>query len=120
MMATSSVAVSETVTRWRTWAAQAFVHASRLEQQGERFDAQLKRARASVRAQAADILRSTPDLAKAGDEMIRYAIRYSVRIAPLIGFDEAAVKYTRARTWQACAWELDPDLPVVQPRWSDG
>jgi hypothetical protein len=35
---------------------------------------------------------------------------------PFVGFDEAALKYTKARTWQDCARSIDPGLPEVQPK----
>jgi hypothetical protein len=109
--------VDQIMSQWRAWAAQAAVFAGTLERHGERFDGSLKRARGNVRKQAALLLRETPDRHAAADLMVRNAIRHSVLHAPMIGYDEAAVSYTKARTWQACALELNPDLPEVQPLW---
>ena len=38
---------------------------------------------------------------------------------PFVGFDEVAIRYTKARTWQDCAQALDPSLPEVQPKLSE-
>jgi hypothetical protein len=38
---------------------------------------------------------------------------------PFVGFDQIAVKYTQARTWQDCAKAIDPSLPQVQPKLSE-
>jgi hypothetical protein len=35
---------------------------------------------------------------------------------PFVGFDQAAIRYTQARTWQDCALALDPSLAIVQPK----
>lgn len=35
------------------------------------------------------------------------------------GADEAAIRYTKARTWQDCAKAIDPGLPEVQPKLSE-
>ncbi len=35
---------------------------------------------------------------------------------PLVGYDEAAIAYTKARIWQNCAQAIDPALPEVQPK----
>jgi hypothetical protein len=37
-------------------------------------------------------------------------------LAPLAGFEEAAVAYTQARIWQDCAQTIEPELPDVQPK----
>jgi len=35
---------------------------------------------------------------------------------PLVGYDEAAIAYTKARIWQHCAQSIDPGLSEVQPK----
>jgi hypothetical protein len=70
-----------------------------------------------VRDQAAALLREVADREETAGLMLHNAIKYSVRTPPFVGYDEAAVCYTRARTWQACARELDRSLPEVQPAW---
>jgi hypothetical protein len=105
------------VRRWRHWAATATAQATVLRTYGEYFDARLKQARAEIRRAAAEVLKSASDPETAAALMMRQAVEASVRVPPIIGYDEAAIRYTAARTWQACAREIDPDLPEAQPRW---
>ncbi|HYS40204.1 MAG TPA: hypothetical protein VEO01_31695 [Pseudonocardiaceae bacterium] len=48
--------------------------------------------------------------------MYRRATSLWLRDLPFVGFDVAAIAYTKARIWQDCAWAIDPTLPEVQPR----
>lgn len=118
MTVISDIDTTEIVIRWLGWAASAKNRAHLLMQHGDRFDASLKIARGQVRAEAAVLLRETPDAEKAAALMMQRAVAASVRTPPMVGYDEAAVSYTRARTWQACAWELYPGMHEVQPRWA--
>lgn len=86
------------------------------EERGDEFGAALSRARGEVRAAAAELLRTVGDPLVAAQDMHRMVRRLRVRDLPLIGYDRAALDYTRARTWQNCARALDPSLPIVQPR----
>jgi hypothetical protein len=54
--------------------------------------------------------------AEAAKEMHKRATALWQHHLPLIGYDEAALKYTEARTWQDSARAIDPSLPIVQPR----
>ena len=67
---------------------------------------------------AVELLKANPDPRRAARLMIGHAAEAHVRTPPLIGFDQAAVRYTTARTWQRCARMLDPSLDEVQPLWS--
>jgi hypothetical protein len=112
-------AVPEILARWRALAAGGH-SAARFErfQKGDEFAAALIEARRDVRLRAIVMLVSATDLQSAAKRMHERAIESHVpQDSPLIGFDAVALKYTRARTWQSCAWDLDPDLPEVQPRW---
>lgn len=104
--------------RWEEWGRSQHLCARVLDSHGETFDAQLKRARGDVRMAAAGMLRSTSDLPACAKNMMKHAGGSAVRMAPLINFDFAAVRYTQARTWQSCARELNPELPEVQPKWT--
>jgi hypothetical protein len=79
------------------------------------FGAQLSLARAEVRATAAELLAASATPAEAAVEMHRRATTHWVRELPIIGFDTAAVAYTKARIWQDCARAIDPSLVEVQP-----
>jgi hypothetical protein len=83
---------------------------------GKGFDASLKLARARVRDAAAALLLSQ-EPAEAAVVMMHNAAAHEVRRPPMIDYDAAAVEYTIARTWQACAWTVNPELPEVQARW---
>ena len=73
-------------------------------------------ARAEVRREAADVLEFARDPLEAARQLHRRAAALWRHGLPLIGFDEAAVDYIRARAWQDCARAIDPSLPVVQPK----
>lgn len=76
----------------------------------------LAASRAHVYTQAADLVHDM-DLSSAAQEMMRRAQASHVRLPPLIDFDAAGIQYVVARAWQFCAWQIDPDLPMVAPRW---
>jgi hypothetical protein len=100
---------------WYRYAQMNRLNADTLEWSGDRFGARLCLARAAVRQAAAELtLASTPH--DAATEMHRRAAALWQLDLPFAGFDEAAVHYVEARTWQDCARALDPSLPVVQPR----
>lgn len=101
---------------WLDYAKRNRLNADLREQAGDTFGARLSLARAEVRRAAAELLLAGLTLLEAAREMQRRAIAHSYRDLPLIGFDEAALDYTRARIWQDCAWAIDPTLPEVQPR----
>ncbi len=105
--------------RWRAW-ANAGHSAARFAryQAGDEFAAQLIEARRGVRLKAITTLTDSKDVRATAKWLHDRAIELHVpQTSPLIGFDAVALRYTRARTWQACAWELDPDLPEVQSLW---
>lgn len=99
---------------WRRYAASG---RSRAKLARHDFDAQLHEARASVRDAAANLLLLGQSPADAAALMMRHCAAHHIKKPPLVGYDAAAVQYTVARTWQACAWALDPTLPEIQPYW---
>lgn len=105
------------VCRWRSWAVNSRARAHLERSHDHAFDAELLEARAAVRDEAAEMLLSQ-DPVEAAALMMRRAVAHVVRNPPLMGYDQAAVEYTRARSWQFCAREIDPSLPEVQPRWA--
>ncbi|HEX3783724.1 MAG TPA: hypothetical protein VHX38_29020 [Pseudonocardiaceae bacterium] len=82
---------------------------------GDYFGAELALGRSEVRRAAAKMLAEAQDPLEAAKRMHEQARLHWQHDLPLIGFDEAAVRYTRTRTWQDCARAIDPSLPVVQP-----
>lgn len=102
---------------WREWAVGGHHQSRVLAAQGSLFDSALKNARAAIYERAAALLRANPDPEKAAQLMIKNATETHVRTPPLVGFDNAAVRYTVARAWQRCALMLDPSLGEVQPLW---
>lgn len=112
--------VAEILARWRAL-ANAGHSAARFErhQKGDEFAAELIEVRREVRIEAiTTLVSSAGDVLATAKWMHDRAIELHVpKSSPLVGFDEVALKYTRARTWQSCAWELDPGLPEVQPVW---
>ena len=112
-----AVDTDEAAQLWRSWAIGAR-HLSRvLISQGRDFDATLKNARAATYERAVAVLRANPDQEQAAKVMMKKAVEAHVRTPPMIGFDEAAIRYTVARTWQRCALMLDRSLDEVQPLW---
>ena len=101
---------------WLDYAKRNRLNADIREQAGDTFGAKLSLARAEVRRAAAELLLAGMTVLEAAREMHRRAIAHSYRDLPLIGFDAAALDYTRARIWQDCAWAIDPTLPEVQAR----
>lgn len=102
--------------RWLDYARRNRLNADIRAQAGDTFGAELSMARAEVRRAAAELLLASASVLAAAQEMHRRAIAHSCRDLPLIGFDAAALDYTRARSWQDCAWTIDPTLPEVQAR----
>lgn len=106
------------VAQWRGYATAEMHCAQADEQHGKTFSAALHATRAGVRDRAAHMLARATDLADAARQMMDEAVICSVPAdPPIIGYDRAALRYTQARTWQACAWAIDPELPAVQPLW---
>jgi hypothetical protein len=83
---------------------------------GDVFGAQLSMARGDVRTKAAGLLAASATPAVAAVEMHRRATALWQSDLPLIGYDAAAIAYTRARIWQNCAQAIEPGLPEVQPK----
>lgn len=108
--------VKELIARWLRYAVLNRSNALARSRTGDLFGARLSLARAEVREEAAELLRRGPDPLAAAAIMHRRARELWLSDLPLIGFDHAAVQYTRARVWQDCARTIDPNLPVVQPR----
>jgi hypothetical protein len=105
---------------WMTYAQHCRLAATTQDASGDTFGALLNRTRAEVRQAAAELLSAFPDPEQAAAEMHRRATTLWQLDLPLIGFDAAAVTYTKARIWQDCARTVNPTLPVVQARleWS--
>ena len=108
------------VDQWRLFVRANRACAVKREQEGDLFGAELATARAEVRRQAADLLEAARDPLEAARQLHRRASALWRRGLPLVGFDKAAMDYTRARAWQDCARAIDPSLPVVQPKFTDG
>jgi len=111
--------VSDLVARWLDYAHRNKLNAALQESTGDTFGARLCRARAEVRAQAAELLAASATPAAAAVEMHRRATalwQSDLPLVPLVGFDAAAIAYTQARIWQHCAHTIDPGLPDVQPK----
>jgi hypothetical protein len=119
-MPTVTTEAEETAQLWRSWAVAARQQARAAVSQGDQFDSSLKTARATIYDQAVALLQRNTDVSMAAALMMKNAGQLHVRTPPLIGFDQAAVRYTIARTWQRCALMLDPSLDEVQPRWPEG
>lgn len=112
--------VRSLVDRWLRYAAANTLRAAHERRDGDLFGAELAVARGEVRRAAAGLLRKLADNPdQAAKLMHDQAKTLWIVSSPIIGFDEAAVKYTKARTWQDCARTIDPALPVVQPKLVD-
>lgn len=110
------VDVKELVRTWHGWAANSVQRAKLERAKGDVFGEALLLIRAGIREEAAGLL-LTVEPAAAARLMMRNAAAHVTRHPPLIDYDQAAMEYTRARSWQFCALAIDPSLPEVQPRW---
>jgi hypothetical protein len=109
--------VPSLIAQWRQFAVANRTHAAHDRREGDEFGAALATARGEVRQAAAELLsRLEDDPMAAAKHMHQQARELWQHHWPFVGFDEAALKYTQARTWQDCARAIDPSLPVVQPR----
>jgi hypothetical protein len=115
----TSIDATEVAQIWESWAAAGHYQSRTLARQGKLFESTLKQARATTYAHAIALLRANHDAVTVARLMIKQAAEIHVRTPPLIGFDDAALRYTVARAWQRCALMLDPSLVEVQPLWSD-
>lgn len=115
----AAVTVRTLVERWHGYATYDQTRARLLRSAGDEFGASLREVGATTRLAAAGLLAKTvpTEVAEIAGVMLANAKGCHVREAPLMGFDRAARDYTRARVWQACAREIDPSLPEVQPYW---
>ncbi|MGH3494118.1 MAG: hypothetical protein ACRDRL_24790 [Sciscionella sp.] len=104
--------------RWEEWARSGDQMVRVAQRQGHTDTAILCAARASARRQAARILREAENTESAVAELVDTVARLRVLSPPLFDFDVAMVSYTRARTLQACAHELDHTITELQPRWT--
>jgi hypothetical protein len=112
--------VDALIEQWRLYARANQSQASQNRQTGDQFGAELCLARGSVRLAAADMLDlHRDDPMAAAKQMHKHAGELRQHHWPFVGFDEAAIRYTKARTWQDCAKAIDPGLPEVQPKLSD-
>jgi hypothetical protein len=110
------VDVPALIALWLDYAKSGRIKANGLRRNGDFFGAELCVARAAVRQEAAQLLRRNDDPVAAAALMLRRAAQLWLPDLPFVGFDEAAIDYTSARTWQGCARTIDPSLPVVQKR----
>jgi hypothetical protein len=107
--------------QWAEWTQAGHRHAELLAKDGDFFAASLHEARGEVRVAAIGLLRDTPDPFAAAKLMHRQAINLRQPTEPmsLADYDRRCIHYIQAHAWQACAWQIDPTLPEVQPRWPD-
>lgn len=103
--------------RYATFARAANGTALARRTHDDHYGETLAASRAEVYAEAAELVRRLPP-SLAAREMINRATAAHVRNPPMVGFDRAGVLYTIARAWQFCAWQIDPALPEVAPRWN--
>lgn len=109
--------VESLVEQWRLYAKASQAQANLNRQTGDQFGAELCTARGSVRLAAAEMLEQRrDDPMAAAQDMHKNAQGLRQHHWPFVGFDEAAIRYTKARTWQDCAKAIDPNLPEVQPK----
>ena len=112
--------VDSLIEQWRLYAKANRLHADANRAKGDPFGAELRLARGAVRLAAAELLeRGRDDPMAAAREMHKNAEGLRQHHWPFAGFDQIAVKYTQARTWQDCAKAIDPSLPEVQPKLTD-
>jgi hypothetical protein len=111
--------VDALIEQWQHYATANRVRANVNRTSGDLFGAQLCSARGGVRKAAAEMLTQLRDQPMAAAKNMHDKAReLHQHHWPFVGFDETALKYTEARTWQDCAAAIDPNLPEVQPKFS--
>lgn len=112
------VGTEAVVARWLRYARSEECHARLMRETFEQqpFD-RLRDTRAQVRRAAAELLERSESHEQAAREMMERVRQLYILEPPILGFDEAMITYTQARTWQACALELFPDWEQLQPCW---
>jgi hypothetical protein len=118
----ATVNVAGLARQWSAWTRSGHFRAEVLRQQGDAFAASLHDARGEVRLAAMSLLRTVSDPMEAARIMHQRAARMVVRSdrgVPLAEYDDACRQYIRAHAWQACAQQIDPSLPEVQPLWPE-
>jgi hypothetical protein len=108
--------VTDLVALWLDYAQRNKRQAAVDQGNGDMFGAELGMARAEIRAAAAELLAASATPEDAAKEMHRRASALWQSDLPLIGYDGAAIDYTKARIWQNCAQAIEPGLPEVQPK----
>jgi hypothetical protein len=108
--------MTDLVALWLDYAQRNKLDAALRKIAGDAFGEALSLARADVRTNAAELLSASATAADAAKEMHRRAVTFWQRDLPLVGFDAAAIDYTKARIWQNCAQAIDPELPEIQPK----
>jgi hypothetical protein len=108
--------MTDWVALWLDYAHRNKLSAALQTSTGDTFGAQLCLARAEVRTQAAELLAASATPAAAALEMHRRAETLWQSELPIIGYDAAAIAYTKARIWQHCAQTIEPGLPDLQPK----
>lgn len=112
--------VDSLIEQWRLYAKANRRVANENRAKGDQFGADLCLARGAVRLAAANMLEQhRDDPEAAAKEMHKNAQGLRQHHWPFVGFDEAAIRYTKARAWQDCAKAIDPSLPEVQPKLSE-
>ena len=112
--------VESLIEQWRLYAKASRAAADENRKRGDNFGAELCLARGAVRLAAADLLEQSKDDPMAAAKQMHKRVGELRQLHwPFVGFDEAALRYTQARTWQDCAKAIDPSLPEVQPKLSD-
>lgn len=112
--------VDSLIEQWRLYAKANRAAANENKPKGDNFGAELCLARGAVRLAAADLLEQfRDDPMAAAKAMHKNAGQLRQHHWPFVGFDQAAIQYTQARTWQDCAKAIDPGLPEVQPKLSE-
>lgn len=112
--------VDALIALWRQYARANRTRSELDERNGDLFGARLLRVRGEVRQAAAAVLEQfRHDPSAAARNMHQRARELRQHHWPFAAFDEVALRYTGARTWQDCARTLDPSLAEVQPKLHD-
>ena len=120
--------VTEIVERWRLYARNRMAAAELARTRDNvpaKFEVAVHRARAAVRTEAADVLARSGSIAEAIQTMLNrvrelwqyHPCRWGGTAEQRQLFDACMIRYVRARTWQACAQELDPTVEEIQATW---
>jgi hypothetical protein len=117
-MTTTKTPAREAAAMFRAAVAGARATAMKHTLLGDLFAARLATERADVYERGAALVTHIAMEEVAPLMWAQAKERHVTSLGSLADTDARCLDYAAAHAWQWCAWQLDPDLPVVQQAWT--